>query len=78
MALDKELEVWYENQFDMLASAGWKELVEQLKELKSNYSDIEALNSEKDLWFRRGQLDILNWLLMWEESVNEQYKELTE
>ena len=74
--MDKETELWYENQFDMFYKQGWKDLVEQVKELRDSYNQVSTIKDEKELHKRLGQLDILDWLVNWEESVNASFKDL--
>lgn len=58
-----ELEKYYEERFSMMSTQGWAELVEDLTELKDNYADITKVNSVESLYFKQGQLDILNFIL---------------
>ena len=75
--LDTELQRWYEDQFDMFNSDGWKALTEQLNKLVEGYERVSRVTDEKDLYKKQGQLDILNWILNWPDTVNNQYKDLT-
>lgn len=68
---DYELEQYYEAQLDLFASQGWKDLLEKAEEIKAVTSDITRCNSEKELFFSKGQLDILNWMVNWETLVRE-------
>lgn len=74
--MDKETEQWYEHQFDMFNLEGWKELIEQAKDIRDNASKIGIINDANQLFFVKGQLDILNWLIGWENKVNEVFKDL--
>ena len=58
-----ELEKYYEERFSMMSIQGWAELVEDLTELKDNYADITKVNSVESLYFKQGQMDILNFIL---------------
>ena len=58
-----ELEKYYEERFSMMSTQGWAELVEDLTELKDNYADITKVNNVESLYFKQGQLDILNFIL---------------
>ena len=58
-----ELQKYYEERFSMMSTQGWAELVEDLIDLKDNYADITKVNSVDSLYFRQGQLDILNFIL---------------
>lgn len=58
-----ELEKYYEERFSMMSTQGWAELVEDLTELKDNYADITKVNNVESLYFKQGQMDILNFIL---------------
>lgn len=58
-----ELQKYYEERFSMMSTQGWAELVEDLTELKDNYADITKVNSVESLYFKQGQMDILNFIL---------------
>ena len=59
--MDKELQEYYENAFDMMASKGWKDLLEDFSKLKANINDVTLTTDTQDLFFRKGQLDILDF-----------------
>jgi len=77
--MDKALQEYYEARFDMMASKGWKDLVEDMELVIKNYSNVMAIDTEKDLHKNQGRLDILLWLSnlkqeserAWEELNNE-------
>lgn len=58
-----ELQKYYEERFSMMSTIGWKDFIEDLTELKDNYADITKVNSVDGLYFKQGQLDILNFIL---------------
>lgn len=58
-----QLQKYYEERFSMMSSTGWQDLIEDLTELKNNYADITKVNSVDSLYFKQGQLDILNFIL---------------
>ena len=74
--MDKEIEVWHENQFDLFHRQGWKDLIEQALKLRDTYNQLVTVRDEKELHKRLGQLDILDWLISWEEAVNNNFKDL--
>ena len=74
--MDKNLQDYYEEAFDMFASQGWKDLVEDMKALQSEVTKIENIKDEKDLWFRRGQLDILDLIVNRKKMCEKVYEEL--
>jgi hypothetical protein len=58
----KELERFYEDAFSMMSTQGWKDLMEDIERVKNSYDKLSAVTETHPLDFRRGQLDILNWL----------------
>lgn len=60
--MDKELQDFYENAFSMMSTQGWKDLMEDIERVKNSYDKLSAVTETHPLDFRRGQLDILEWL----------------
>lgn len=74
--MDKNLQDYYEEAFHMFSLQGWKDLVEDMKALQSEVTKIENIKDEKDLWFRRGQLDILDLIVNRKQMCEKVYEEL--
>lgn len=74
--MDKELQEYYEAAFDMMASKGWKDLLEDFTELKTSINNITLTTDTQDLFFRKGQLDILDLVLKRKEACEKVYEEL--
>ena len=55
---------------------GWRDLVEELKNLKEIYSKIDSVESERDLWFAKGQVSILRQMIALEEATKLAVEEL--
>lgn len=60
---DKELQRYYEEQFSMFATKGWRDFIEDQQTLYDAVDDLSTVENEQTLWFRKGQLDILNLIL---------------
>ena len=74
--MNPELEVYYENQFHMTSSQGWKDLTEKVKEMVQKDSNLMTVKDKEELFKRQGRLDILTWLLNWRELCEITYKDL--
>jgi hypothetical protein len=61
--IDKKLQSYYENRFSMMATEGWQDLMEDAQKLFDSINQVLPIQNETDLQLKRGQLDILNWLL---------------
>jgi len=67
MTMTEDLKKYYEARFDMMASDGWRDLIEDVKAMHAATNNIVSINDEKTLHFRRGELSIMNWLLTLED-----------
>jgi hypothetical protein len=76
--MDKALQEYYESRFDMMSSKGWKDLIEDAHIIIKSYNNVLAVNDEKDLYTKKGQLDILNWLVSLKETSNKAWEELND
>jgi hypothetical protein len=73
---DIELKDFYERRFDLFLQESWKDLIEDLEELSKTTGDITRCDDLSDLWYKRGQLDIINYLINLEELTKQSYEEL--
>jgi hypothetical protein len=60
----------------MMVTVGWKDFIEDVQTLFDQYNNISTVDDEKSLQKRKGQLDILNWILTLKDVSNETYTEL--
>lgn len=74
--MDQELQRYYENRFGMMASNGWEQFIEDLESIKGTVT-IESLASAEQLWFAKGQLDIINWVLSLKQASEKAYEDLS-
>ena len=71
-----ELAKYYEESFSMFASKGWTYLTEDLQKIKDNINNLSLVLDAQDLFYRKGQLDILELLLTRKDAFDKAYKEL--
>jgi hypothetical protein len=71
-----DLQHYYEEQFSMMSTEGWTDLVEDFQKLKSNLNDLSTVADAQQLFYRQGQLDILNLVLQRKEMCEKVYEEL--
>lgn len=74
----KSLLTYYENRWEMMSTVGWKEFMEDTQNLYDSYDQLSSVTSHDDLLFKKGQLDILSWILTLKEVSEETYKQLQE
>ena len=74
--MDKELQSYYEETFDMMSTEGWKYLIEDLTELETNLDNVRTVKDEQSLNYRLGQLDILDLILNRKKTCEEIFEQL--
>ena len=74
--MDKELQKYYENAFDMMSTQGWKDLMEDIDRVKNSYDKLSSVTETHNLDFRRGQVDILEWLYGLKGLYEKTYEDL--
>jgi hypothetical protein len=76
-SIDQETEQYYNKYFDLFNNPGWKQLIEELKQNALVINSVEATKDENDLYVRKGQLNVLAYLINFESATNNNYEELT-
>jgi|NOAtaT_6_FD_contig_81_173342_length_2690_multi_3_in_0_out_0_2 hypothetical protein len=76
MAIDKELDDYYSSRFEMMSSKGWKDFIEDVDNIIKQYNNVLSLNSAEEFHKRKGQLDILYWVLNLKQESEAAWKEL--
>lgn len=75
-SMDKETEEYYNKYFDLFTTDGWKQLIEDLRQNALAINSVEATKDANDLYLRKGQLNVLAYLLNFESTVNTNFEEL--
>ena len=75
-SMDKETEEYYNKYFDLFTNDGWKQLIEELRQNAFAINSVEATKDSNDLYIRKGQLNVLAYLLNFESTVNNNFDEL--
>jgi len=73
--MDKETEKYYNLLQDVFVMEGWKELMKELSANALHINTVEATRDRDDLNFRKGQLNILAFILNLESTVDHLQKE---
>jgi len=76
--MDRELQDYYENRFGMFSSKAWKELIEDVKTMKNATDTLQGADSLEQLYFKKGELSIINWILNLDDASREVYDQLQE
>jgi len=60
----------------MMATQGWTDLLEDLQQLKDSLNNLSLVTDTQDLYFRKGQIDILDLILKRKDTCEQVYEEL--
>lgn len=74
--MDKKLQTYYENRFSMMSTDGWRELLEDAQAMFDSLNQVLPIQTEADLHLKRGQLDILQWILSLKGVSEQAYEQL--
>ena len=76
--MDKELEKYFNNYFDLFGTDGWKQLIEELNNNALGVNNLQATKDSDDLNFRKGQLNVLASIINLKNTIEASYKEASE
>ena len=74
--MDQETQQYYDNYFTLFSTDGWKQLIEELKQNALVINSVEATKDTNDLYMRKGQINVLAYILNLESTTNTNYDEL--
>lgn len=75
VTMNKELQEFFEGQFDMFGTPGWKELMLKAEEILETYNNVRVPKTIEDLARTQGYIEMLDWLIGWEQLVTDTYKQ---
>lgn len=73
--MEPELEKYFNNYFDLLKTDGWQQLLADIKNDIQNTNNINGADSVEDLFFKKGQLNILLKIFNFESTVNAAFED---
>jgi hypothetical protein len=59
-----------------MSTQGWADLLEDLDKLKDSLNNLSLVTDTQDLFFRKGQIDILDLILKRKDTCEQVYEEL--
>jgi hypothetical protein len=75
--VDKDTQQYFDRYFDMFASEGWKQFIEDMEGNRDLMSDLMTVKDANDLYYRKGQVDVLNRMVNFQDSIENAYKVVT-
>ena len=74
--MDQQTQEYYDNYFNLFTTNGWKQLLEDFNNNALQINSVEATKDSDDMYFRKGQLNVLAYLLNMENIIRTNYDEL--
>jgi hypothetical protein len=62
---------FFNDRLRLFEQEGWADLVGELETLSLNLNDVRSIESEKDLYFVKGQLSMIQMIVNLEDSTRE-------
>lgn len=66
--MSPEDDKYYDNYLDLFLHDGWKQFIEESEQLLDSYK-IEDIKNEQDLFFTKGQVNILTNITRFETAI---------
>jgi hypothetical protein len=76
--MNKEIQKYYEDRFSMMATQGWKDLIEDLETMLASTDNLSGVSTIEQLHFKKGEVSIMNWLKNLRDASAEVYERLQE
>lgn len=73
--MDKELQDYYNHYFDLFASNGWQQFVQEINETLSSVNDLSAITDANEFFFRKGKVDVYRQIVAFKDLIERSYKE---
>ena len=73
--MDQETQTYYDQYFSLFLTDGWKQLVQDFSNNALQINSLEAVKDSNDMYFRKGQLNVLAHLINMETIVSTNYEE---
>jgi hypothetical protein len=62
---------FFNDRLNLFEQEGWNDLVGELETLSMNLNDVQSIENEKDLYFVKGQLSIIQMIVNLENTTKE-------
>lgn len=67
--MNNELEAYYDDLREMFATTGWKHLIQDYNDNLLNVNSIVNTKDANDMWFRKGQANVILSIINLEENI---------
>ena len=73
--MDQETQTYYDQYFSLFLTDGWRQLIQDFSNNALQINSLEAVKDADDMYFRKGQLNVLAHLINMETIVTTNYEE---
>lgn len=73
-----ELQAYYEKRLSMMGDVAWTQLMEDVQTMLNATNDVSAIQDEKTLHYRRGEISMMRWMLSLKDVSEQAYQQLKE
>ena len=70
------LQKYYEARLEMMGGQGWSDLIEDIQRMIDSTDTLSGVDDLQKLHFRKGEINIMNWLKSLKEISNAAYEDL--
>jgi len=71
-----ELQRYYEDRLSMMGEKAWADLIEDVQKMIDATNTLDSVPDERTLLIRKGELNIMRWLLNLKKVSEETYESL--
>ena len=75
--MDQETQQYYDTYFSLFATDGWQQLMQDFGNNALQINSVESTKDSDDLYFRKGQLNVLAHLINLQSIMETNYEEAT-
>lgn len=76
--MSPDLQRYYESRLSMMGSEGWKDLMADIQQMKAATNVLSIVKTNDDLWFRKGELSMMDWMLGLQDMSSKAFEQLKE
>lgn len=76
--MSPDLQKYYEAREEMMLSEGWKDLMADIQQMKAATNVLSIVKTNDDLWFRKGELSMMDWMLGLQDMSSKAFEQLKE
>lgn len=73
--MEPELREYYDNLLELFSTPGWKQFLEDIGDNLEIIGDISTITDGNQFWFRKGQVEAIQRILSYEETIVNSYED---